>query len=499
MAKVIQLPDAGDSKKIAQQAFEAEVAARFGLVPNFFRSAPDAPYVLQELWQFAKSAYLDTPIPSLFKERLFVYLSRFCEVRYCVTRHCGFLLGLGHSAGDPDAHVMTTSQVIRLLRRPVPGEEAIDAALSRLEALAQPMDWPSAETSNDEDLFTSATVLFLQPARAEWAKRVLRSALGGEKFELFVGLLTFIRSAHFWTLMHPELAIEDDLKDLLIHHEELAGLLAENTEGGYCEMGTRLFEELERLRDLNERRELEKARDALELKDRQRDLMLMEVDHRIKNSLQIVSGLLHLQARTAGEAAPQFHSAAARIGAIAAVHRQLHKSDYVGTVELRQHLVDLCEQVGAASASPDHPWSVSVHGQPLTIPNDIAVPLSLIVNELLTNSIQHSQSGAERGLLVAVGSDPDGFSVSVSDRGSGPGLTETSSGLGTRLVESLAGQLKATLRREISEGRYTVTISVPHPSSNPGRNLASEQSSGSNLSVPLTLTSSAQYGPMQQE
>ena len=60
--------------------------------------------VIRELWLFAKSAYLDTPIPTLFKERLFVYLSRFCEVRYCITRHCGFLLGLGRAAGDPSAH-----------------------------------------------------------------------------------------------------------------------------------------------------------------------------------------------------------------------------------------------------------------------------------------------------------------------------------------------------------------------------------------------------------
>ena len=92
-----------------QEDFEREVAARFGLVPNFFRSAPDAPFVIRELWGFAKSAYLDTPIPTLFKERLFVYLSRFCEVRYCVTRHCGFLLGLGRAAGDPTA-IMTIDQ-----------------------------------------------------------------------------------------------------------------------------------------------------------------------------------------------------------------------------------------------------------------------------------------------------------------------------------------------------------------------------------------------------
>jgi hypothetical protein len=90
-----------------QEAFEREVAARFGLVPNFFRSTPDAPLVIRELWLFAKSAYLDTPIPTLFKERLFVYLSRFCEARYCITRHCGFLLGLGRAAGDPSATAMT--------------------------------------------------------------------------------------------------------------------------------------------------------------------------------------------------------------------------------------------------------------------------------------------------------------------------------------------------------------------------------------------------------
>src|SRR6202030_1827180 len=156
--------DAENSKKTTQEAFEQEVAARFGLVPNFFRSAPDAPFVIHELWIFAKAGYLDSPIPTLFKERLFVYLSRFCEMRYCITRHCGFLLGLGRSAGDPSAQPMTISQVIRLLQRPIPTEEHTRAALARLEAVAKPIDWPLPETSYDDDLLTSVTVLFLQPA-----------------------------------------------------------------------------------------------------------------------------------------------------------------------------------------------------------------------------------------------------------------------------------------------------------------------------------------------
>jgi len=199
MSIVSIVSDAAKSRKTGHDDFETEVAARFGLVPNFFRSAPDAPFIIHELWRFAKSAYLDTPIPTLFKERLFVYLSRFCEVRYCITRHTGFLLGLGRSAGDPDAPAMTIDQVIRLLRRPVPTEEQAGRALARLEALSEPIDWPPPETSNDDDLLTSSTVLFLQPARAGRAKRALRIALGGKNFELLIGFLTFIRAAHYWS------------------------------------------------------------------------------------------------------------------------------------------------------------------------------------------------------------------------------------------------------------------------------------------------------------
>jgi two-component sensor histidine kinase len=76
-------------------------------------------------------------------------------------------------------------------------------------------------------------------------------------------------------------------------------------------MGARLFEELEALRDLNERQALETARLALEESGRQKDLLMKEIDHRIKNSLQIVASILHLQAKTAGPAANLFHDVCA--------------------------------------------------------------------------------------------------------------------------------------------------------------------------------------------
>ena len=70
--------------------------------------------------------------------------------------------------------------------------------------------------------------------------------------------------------MHPEIELEEDLNALLRQHAKLARLIAEDTEASRYEMGTRLFDELETLRNLNERQELEKVRTALELKEQQK-------------------------------------------------------------------------------------------------------------------------------------------------------------------------------------------------------------------------------------
>jgi len=84
---------------VASAALEAEVSGRFGMLPNFFQSAAAAPELVRQLWGFAKAGYLDNPMPSVFKERLFVWLSRFCPTRYCIVRHVGFLLVM--STGSP--------------------------------------------------------------------------------------------------------------------------------------------------------------------------------------------------------------------------------------------------------------------------------------------------------------------------------------------------------------------------------------------------------------
>src|SRR5262249_7429172 len=88
----------------------ADVESRFGLCPSFFKLAQPEPLTAWQLFQIAKLAYLESPIPELFKEKLFTWLSRFCDVRYCVARHCAFLLGLG----------VTAEQALALLNEPIP-------------------------------------------------------------------------------------------------------------------------------------------------------------------------------------------------------------------------------------------------------------------------------------------------------------------------------------------------------------------------------------------
>ena len=360
---------------------------------------------------------------------------------------------------------MTIAQVVRLLQRAIPSDEQIGAAIARLDAVAETIDWPSPETSYDEDLLTAATVLFLQPARAERAKRALRTALGGEKFELLVGFLTFIRAAHYWTLMHPDLALEDDVKELLREQEQLAQLLLKDSEAARCEMRARLFEELASLRELNEREELEKVKRALEESGRQKDLLIKEVDHRIRNSLQIVSSLLHMHAKAAGAAAGQFHDAAARVAAIAAIHQQLHKSDDVETVALNRYLVDLGREITAASSSSDQAWTIAVDADPLLIRTDLAIPLGLIVNELVMNAIKHSRpsSGSER-VQIVLKTTPDSLSITVSDMGNGPLLDAAtqSSGIGARIVEAFARQIDATITKGCNSAGYAVTVTIPY-------------------------------------
>jgi PAS domain S-box-containing protein len=206
------------------RTFEDGVADRFGVLPNFFRQASADPEITQNLWGFALFAYLDNPMPSLFKERLFVYLSKFCPVRYCIARHLGFLLGLGRPAGDATCAPQTIEGVLPLLRRPlIRGDELV-----RLTAIcSEPSTetFPQPDSAEEGAVFACATHVFLQAADAPQAHAALARRFGSSNLERLNVFLAFVRTAHYWTRLHPELTLEPDISKLLSTHETLADLV----------------------------------------------------------------------------------------------------------------------------------------------------------------------------------------------------------------------------------------------------------------------------------
>src|SRR5271154_969917 len=141
----------------AAKDIQRQVNDRFGLLPNFFRLAPETPEITEKLWGFAQIAYLDNPLPSVFKERLFVFLSRFCAVRYCIARHTGFLVGLGRPAGDKYARAENVADVVKLLRRPFPRGPELHSRLSFCSKCPAPLvEMPAADTEMEEGLFSLA-------------------------------------------------------------------------------------------------------------------------------------------------------------------------------------------------------------------------------------------------------------------------------------------------------------------------------------------------------
>jgi PAS domain S-box-containing protein len=241
----------GNSISASTPAEELErlVKDRFGVLPNFFRLCPETPEITEKLWGFAKAAYLDSPLPSVFKERLFVHLSRFCVVRYCIARHTGFLIGLGRAAGDKHARPESVDAVVKLLRRPLPRGAELESLISNCSSCPSPIvDIPVPDSQMEFALFSLAGHIFLQTSNAPECLDSLEHLLGAVRLQYILLFLAFVRAAHYWTRVHPEIKFEDDIKQLLATHEALATCITQDPEAVPDNITQSILEELPTLR-----------------------------------------------------------------------------------------------------------------------------------------------------------------------------------------------------------------------------------------------------------
>jgi PAS domain S-box-containing protein len=176
----------------------------------------------------------------------------------------------------------------------------------------------------------------------------------------------------------------------------------------------------------------------------QQRMLVNELNHRVKNNMQMLQSLLYSAAtRTeSAEARRILGEAAGRISAMAAAQRVLY-----GTADATRFSAEDFVNAVCQTVSQTFPKAVEVvcEADSVQLSNDIAMPLALILNELLTNAVKHGMNGGEKGTIrVRLAREGDGFRLVVEDDGPGFDLTSVrsrSSGLG--LVQGLARQLRA--------------------------------------------------------
>ncbi|MBC9178377.1 sensor histidine kinase [Pseudoroseomonas ludipueritiae] len=203
---------------------------------------------------------------------------------------------------------------------------------------------------------------------------------------------------------------------------------------------------------------------------RQRDLLMAEIHHRVKNNLQIVASLLNLQANRLRDPAAkaEFGTARDRVQALATLHRHLYTNRTFEAIELRPFLQELCQQLfSALGEKPGRRINLVVEAGQLEIVTDQAVSLALLVTEAVTNSIKHAfPQGSTGTITISVHTEPaeaseegeDGEEVFLSIRDDGQGMDEEGEGgggIGMTLIQGFAQHLGGEIERHHGPGAGT--------------------------------------------
>lgn len=176
-----------------------------------------------------------------------------------------------------------------------------------------------------------------------------------------------------------------------------------------------------------------------------RDVLLHELDHRVKNNLQLIASLMMLQIRRAEDAAVReaLEGMLERLNAISIVHRRLFQSDDPGRVDAAQFIRDLAEELTAVHHLAQ--VEVTLDLTPIDVGLAKAAPLALLLNELVSNALRHAFPDGRAGRLAIKIVKNDSF-CRIGIRDDGVGMDETTNrreGFGRTIVDLLSRQLDA--------------------------------------------------------
>ena len=201
--------------------------------------------------------------------------------------------------------------------------------------------------------------------------------------------------------------------------------------------------------DITARKQME---EALQASLHEKEVLLQEIHHRVKNNMQVISSLVSLQADTLDNQAlrPLFNDLRDQVRTMALVHEKLYQSASLARIDFAEYTRGLLGYLWRAHGDTAAHVRLTLDVQPVALSVETAVPCGLILNELVTNALKHAfRDRADGGVTVALSVLPDGrVCLRVGDNG--PGLPagldwRTSSSLGLRLVQMLTEQINGTV------------------------------------------------------
>jgi two-component sensor histidine kinase len=210
------------------------------------------------------------------------------------------------------------------------------------------------------------------------------------------------------------------------------------------------------------------ANQKLAAAEEEKDLLLREATHRFKNDLSVIIALLRMQERSIEDpkARAALKAASDRLAVMGRVHERLRRSDgSVAVVSTDEFIQGLCDDLKAALIGL-RPISMQVAVERHLLSQDRAVAVGLIINELLTNALKHAFPDDRHGhVRVSFERAGEGFVLRMSDNGVGiaPHTGTKGSGLGQRLVRSMADQIGGTLDIKPEEGGAGTVVTVRFP------------------------------------
>ena len=208
----------------------------------------------------------------------------------------------------------------------------------------------------------------------------------------------------------------------------------------------------------------------------QKEAMLKEIHHRVKNNLQVVTSLMSIQANRLSDEASKRALAELqrRVRALGLLHRHLYEGDDLRYLDFGQFTVELCQMVKESSGPAARGVTIEVDIPPIPITADRAVPLGLLITEALGNALKHGFPGGRPGLIqISLSVAAEGVAtISISDNGVGPPAPsgdiasdpQTTSGTGMLLMQAFAQQLGSVLTVEGPPGttvRFSFDLAEP--------------------------------------